>query len=215
MRDGILRLKDRIWVGNNLLAQNHILQALHASGLGGHSGIYATYHRIKSLFAWPKLKEAVTAFVQQCQVCQQAKVEHVKLPGLLQPLPVPDQAWSTVILDFIEGLPKSGKWDVILVVVDKFSKYGHFISLSHPYTAVQVAQAYFSNIYKLHGLPRAIISDRDRIFTSNFWQQLFSLTDTQLMMSSAYHPQTDGQTERLNQCLEGFLRCTVHSCPKE
>jgi hypothetical protein len=118
-------------------------------------------------------------------------------------------------MDFIEGLPKSGKWDVIFVVVDKFSKYGHFLPLSHPYTAIQVAQLYFNNIYKLHGLPKAIISDRDRVFTSHLWQQLFTLTDTQLLMSSAYHPQTDGQTERLNQCLEGFLRCVVHSCPKE
>lgn len=183
--------------------------------MGGHSGIHATYHRVKSLFAWPKLKQTVTTFVQQCQVCQQAKVEHVKLSGLVNPLVVPDQAWSTVSLDFIEGLPKSGRYDVILVVIDKFSKYGHFLPLSHPYTAIQVAQTYFNNFYKLHGLPKAIINDRDRIFTSTLWQQLFTLSDTQLLMSSAYHPQTDGQTERLNQCLEGFLRCAVHSCPKD
>ena len=89
------------------MAQQHILQALHASGIGGHSGIQATYHRVKSLFAWPKLKETVTQFVQACTVCQQAKVEHVRLPGLHQPLPVPDRAWKVVSLDFIEGLPKS------------------------------------------------------------------------------------------------------------
>lgn len=183
--------------------------------MGGHFGIHATYHRVKSLFAWPKLKQTVTAFVQQCEICQQAKVEHVKLSGLLQPMPVPEQAWSTVSMDFIEGLPKSGKMDVILVIVDKFTKYGHFLPLSHPYTAMQVAQVYFNNIYKLHGLPRAIISDRDRVFTRNVWQQLFTLSDTQLLMSSSYHPQTDGQTERLNQCLEAFLRCAVHSCPKD
>lgn len=101
-------------------------------------------------------------------------------------------------MDFIEGLPKSQRYDSILVVVDKFTKYAHFVPLSHPYTALQVAQAYVDNIYKLHGLPKSIVSDRDRIFTSHVWRELFRLTDTQLMMSSSYHPQTDGQTERVN-----------------
>jgi transposase InsO family protein len=117
-------------------------------------------------------------------------------------------------LDFIEGLPKSHGFDSILVVIDKFTKYGHFLPLVHPFTALSVAQAYFQNVYKLHGLPEAIISDRDRVFTSKLWQELFKLFDTKLLMSSAYHPQTDGQTERLNQCLEAFFRCAVHSCPK-
>ena len=100
-----------------------------------------------------------------------------------------------VCLDFIEGLPISYKHDVILVVIDKFTKYGQFIALAHPFIALQVAQAYMANIYKLHGLPESIISDRDRVFTSKVWQELFRLTNTQLLMSSSYHPQTDGQTE--------------------
>jgi len=126
MHNGVIKKKGRIWVGINTIAQQHILQALHAGAVGGHSGVQATYQRIKALFAWPKLKQTITQFVQGCQICQQAKHEHVKLPRLLQPLPVPEQAWHTVSLDFIEGLPKSYKWDVILVVVDKFSKYAHF-----------------------------------------------------------------------------------------
>lgn len=154
------------------------MQALHASGIGGHSGIHATYHRVKSLFAWPKLKQSVIQFIQSCQICQQAKGEHVKLPGLLQPLPIPARAWATVSLDFIEGLPKSEDKDVILVVIDKFSKYAHFLALAHPYTALQAAKLYFSQIYKLHGLPQAIISDRDKVFTSALWQDLFKLSDT-------------------------------------
>jgi len=215
LQNGIIRYKGRVWIGHNTLAQNHILQALHSSGVGGHSGIHATYHRVKALFAWPHLKASVTAYVQACSVCQQAKSEHVKTPGLLQPLEVPSLPWTTVSMDFIEGLPKSGGYDVILVIVDKFTKYGHFVPLAHPYTALQVAQLYFHNIYKLHGLPEAIISDRDRVFTSHVWQELFKLSDTKLLMSSSYHPQTDGQTERLNQCLEAFLRCSVHSCPRQ
>lgn len=215
LHEGVIRFKGKVWIGNNLLAQNHILHALHNSGLGGHSGIHATYQRVKSLFYWPKMCQTVAEFIQACQVCQQAKVEHVKLPGLLQPLLVPSQAWATVSLDFIEGLPKFGGYEVILAVINKFTKYAHFVPLAHPYTALSVAQAYFTNNYKLHGLPEVIISDRDRMFTSKLWQELFKISDTQLLMSLAYHPQTDGQTERLNQCLEAFLRCTVHSCHKQ
>lgn len=159
------------------------------------------------------MKSAVREYVQSCGVYQQAKPERAKYPGLLQPLKVPPQAWHTISLDFIEGLPQSMRFNCILVVVDKFSKYGHFLPLSHPFTAVKVAKLFLDSVYKLHGLPVNIISDRDRIFTSSFWQQLFHLTDTQLSISSAYHPQSDGQTERLNQCLETFLRCFVHTCP--
>jgi ribosomal protein L21E len=137
------------------------------------------------------------------------------MPGLLNPLPVPVEAWSTISLDFVEGLPKSGAYNCILVVIDKFTKYGHFIPLSHPYTALTVAQKFVDTIYRLHGLPNMIISDRDPIFTSKIWQELFRLTDTKMNMSSAHHPQTDGQTEKLNQCLETYLRCAVHASPKQ
>jgi transposase InsO family protein len=101
------------------------------------------------------------------------------------------------------------------VVVDKFTKYGHFIPLSHPYTALSIAQLYLDHIYKLHGLPRVIVSDWDKVFTSSLWQELFKLTHTTLNMSSSYHPQTDGQTERLNQCLETYLRCMISSYPSK
>lgn len=208
---GVIRYKGRIWLGHHKEAQQAVLLALHDSGVGGHSGITATYQRIKNLFAWPGLQKDVQWYVSQCTTCQQAKVEHCKSPGLLQPLPVPVQAWSTVSMDFIEGLPKSGKYDTILVVVDKFSKFAKFIPLSHPFTAYTVAQAFLQHVYDVFGMPQVIISDRDRIFTSALWQELFKLADVKLNMSSSYHPQTDGQTERLNQCLEGFLRCTVHA----
>lgn len=116
-------------------------------------------------------------------------------------------------LDFIEGLPTSKGSNCILVVVDKFSKYAHFMALTHPSTALSVAKVFLDNIYKLRGLPTAIISDRDKIFTSVLWKELFKLTNTELQMSTAYHPQTDGQTECVNQCLEGYLRCFINSCP--
>lgn len=105
----------------------------------------------------------VHKFVAECAICQQAKTEKVKYPGLLQPLPIPGYAWQVVTLDFIEGLPCSKNYNCILVVVDKFSKYAHFVALSHPFTAFKVAMLYIDNIYKLHGLPQVLISDRDRI----------------------------------------------------
>ena len=154
-------------------------------------------------------------FVAQCTICQQAKTERVVSPGLLSPLPIPDGSWKTITMDFIEGLPKSSSFNCILVVVDKFTKYAHFIPLSHPYTALQVVIVFMNNVFKLHGLPKAIVSDRDKIFTSKLWRELFKLQGTQLLMSSAYHPQTDGQLERVNQCLETYLRCFVHSCPNK
>jgi hypothetical protein len=166
LEECIIRFRGRVWIGNNLLAQQHVIQALHSSGVGGHSGFHGTYHRIKALFSWPKMKESIRQYVMECTICQQAKVEHVKTPSLLEPLPVPVQPWTTVSLDFIEGLPSSNKCDVIMVVIDKFIKYRHFIPLSHPFTASQVAQVYLNNIYKLYGLPQQMISDRDKIFTS-------------------------------------------------
>jgi hypothetical protein len=213
LQDGLIRYKQRIWVGSNLALQHKILTSLHASAIGGHSGFEVTYKRVKQLFAWFKLKQSVQNFVAQCSVCQQAKNERVAYPGLLAPLPIPNSAWHTVTLDFIEGLPKSAGFNCILVVVDKFSKYAHFVTLSHPFTAFQVAITYLNNVFKLHGLPHVMISDRDKVFTSNIWQKLFKLVGTDLKMSSAYHPQTDGQTERVNQCLETYLRCFVHTCP--
>jgi hypothetical protein len=161
------------------------------------------------------MKQHVKDYVAACSICQQSKPDRSKYPGLLQPLPVPDQAWQVISMDFIEGLPRSANADSILVVVDKFSRYAHFIPLLHPYTAFKVAQSFMSSVYKLHGMPEAIISDRDRIFTSSLWQELFKLAGTHLQMGSAYHPQSDGQTERVNQCLETYLRCFVHACPSK
>lgn len=213
--DGVLRYKGRIWLGHNVGLQQKVLGALHNAAVGDHSGVQVTYTRLRRLFAWPGLKKSVQLFVDSCSMCKQAKAERVRYPGLLQPLPVPEHAWQVVSLDFIEGLPLSLGFNCILVVVDKFSRYAHFIALAHPFTAFDVALAYMQNVYKLHGLPQSMISDRDCIFTSNLWSELFKLTDTQLRMSSAYHPQTDGQTERVNQCLETFLRCFVHACPRK
>ena len=159
------------------------------------------------------MKASVHQFVQECEICQRAKPDRAKYPGLLSPLPVPKHFWQIISMDFIEGLPRSGRYNCIYVVVDKLSHYAHFMRLAHPYTAVMVAQVFMDNIYKLHGLPEEIISDHDKIFNSSFWQELFRIHQTDLKMSSSYHLETDGTTERVNRCLETYLRCFTHACP--
>lgn len=122
---------------------------------------------------------------------------------------------GVISLDFVEGLPTSASYNTILVVVDKFSKFSHFIPLKHPFTVANVARSFMDQVYWLHGMPKSIISDRDRIFTSPLWQVLFKSAGSELHFSSSYHPQTDGQTERVNQCLETFLLCFVNACPSQ
>jgi hypothetical protein len=160
------------------------------------------------------MKKDVDSYVQQCSVCQQAKHSHSHPAGLLQPLPIPDGVWQDLSMDFIEGLPKSEGYSVILVVVDRLTKIAHFIPVKHPYTTVSIAKVFLDNIVKLHGLPKTIVTDRDTIFVSHFWKELFKLYRVDLNFTTAYHPQTDGQTERVNQCLEMFLRCSVQDSPK-
>ena len=154
-------------------------------------------------------------FIQQCSVCQQAKHLNTKLAGLLQPLPIPNGVWQDIFLDYVEGLPKSDGFSVILVVVDCLTKYAHFFPLKHPFSALSVAQVIYDGVVKLHGLPKTMVSDRDKIFTSIVWTKLFKLVGVQLLFSTAYHPQTDGQTERVNQCFEMYLRCAVSDAPKK
>jgi hypothetical protein len=215
LHQGIIRFKNRLWLGSNKDLQAAVLTALHNSPIGGHSGAPVTYQKVKQLFYWPSLKSDVLKYVQSCTTCIQAKPYRSSYPGLLQPIPVPTATWDVISMDFIEGLPRSGSANAILVIVDKYSKYAHFVPLRHPFTAAGVAKLFMDNIYKLHGLPSAIISDRDRIFTSRFWQSLFKLAGTSLHMSSAYHPQSDRQTERVNQCPKTFLRCFVNACPSQ
>lgn len=212
--NGLIKLQERVWIGNNTALQTKLISAFHSSAIGGHSGILPTYQRLKRMFAWQGMKVAVENFIKQCSICQHAKHEHTKPAGLLQPLPLPAGIWRELTMDFVEGLPLSGNANVIMVVVDRLSKYAHFVPLKHPFT-VSVADAFLDNVVKLHSVPLSIVSDRDKIFTSQLWKELFKSMGTNLHFSTAYHPQTDGQTERVNQCMEMYLRCMVHGAPKQ
>jgi hypothetical protein len=215
LTQGIIRKGAQIWVGENSALRTKLIAAFHDSVLGGRSGTQATYCRIKKLFQWKGLKGDVGNFVRQCLVFQQAKHERTHPAGLLQPLPIPKGAWQDISMDFIEGLSRSEGYNYILVAVDRFLKYAHFIPLTHPFTAQKVAKVMLDVVVRLHGMPVSIVSDRDKIFTIHFWKELFRLSNTTLITSTAYHSQTDGQTERVNQCLEMFLRCSVHNTPRQ
>lgn len=149
------------------------------------------------------LKE-IQAFIRSCRVCQTCKYNNAASLGLLQPLPIPEAIWSDLSTDFIDGLPSSSGKTVIFVVVDRLSKAAHFVALQHPYNALTVAQAFLDNVFKLHGCPKSIISDRHSLFLCEFWKELFSLQGVSLQFSSAYHPQSDGQTEIVNRCLQTY-----------
>ena len=159
LRDGLIRKNGKIWIPNVPALQQSIVQELHASPVGGHSGIPVTLRRLKQLFFWKGMSRTVHDFVRQCHVCEQAKPDRSKYPGLLQPLPVPAAAWQIVSMDFIEGMPRSGRFNCIMVVVDKFSRYAHFIPLAHPFSAADVAMAFMDNVFKLHSMPEQLISD--------------------------------------------------------
>ena len=165
-----------------------------------------TKKRIANVLYWKGLSKDVRNYIRACVVCQRNKPGLSSPAGLLQPLPIPNAIWEDISMDFIEGLPRSRGKDTILVVVDRLSKYAHFLALSHPFIAATMAQLYFEHIFKLHGLPKTIVTDRDRIFLSHFWQELFSLLKVALHMSTCYHPQSDGQIEVVNRCLEGVLK---------
>lgn len=178
-------------------------------------GTLKTFHRLQDNFYWPGMRKDVRDFVAQCPVCQIIKYETRRPSGLLQPLPIPTVIWEDLFLDFITGLPPSNGFTAILVIVDRFSKGAHFGALPTTFTAYKVAILFLDLVCKHHGMPRTLVSDRDPIFISRFWQDLFTLCGTKLRMSTTYHPETDGQTEVLNRVLEHYLRSFTHSKPSQ
>ncbi|KAH0781530.1 hypothetical protein KY290_001128 [Solanum tuberosum] len=210
--DGLLLFKGRIYLLQNSPLLPTILYAYHDSA---HEGIQKMLHKIRGDFYWKGMKTNIAAIVVACPVCQCNKFEHLSPAGLLQPLHLPTQILSDISMDFIDGLPKSWGKSVVFVLMDRFSKYAHFIPLAHPYIAARVAQVFFEQIVRLHGIPETITCDRDVVFTSTFWKELFLLNGTKRQFSSAYHPQTNGQTEVVNRTVEMYLCCFVGTCPRK
>ena len=156
------------------------------------------------------MKREIAKYVSKCDVCQKVKASHLKIAGTLQPLPIPSWKWEDINMDFIVGLPNtSQKHDSIWVIIDRLTKTAHFLPVRTTYSTKRYVEIYLDQIVHLHGVPKTIISDHGAQFVARFWEQLQDSLGTKLIRSSAYHPQTDGQTERVNQILEDMLRACV------
>src|SRR6266508_1944171 len=153
----------------------------------------------------------IAQYIAECDVCQKVKADHLKLASTLQPLPIPAWKWEDIHMDFIVGLPRTAKGsDSIWVIIDRLTKSAHFISVRTKYPTRKYAKLYIARIVSLHGIPKTITSDRGPQFVSHFWEHLHSALGTRLIRSLAYHPQTSGQVERVNQVLEDMLQaCTL------
>jgi transposase InsO family protein len=191
--------------------REELLNGFHKAPYSGHLGITKTKKAIERWFWWPELRKDVINYVKSCDSCQRNKSHNLKPAGLMQPLDIPAGNWESVSMDFITGLPKTkdGK-DAILVFVDRLSKMVHFVSTTTTVSAEETARLFVNTIFKLHGLPKDIVSDRDTRFTSKFWSEVWRLLGTNQSLSTAFHPQSDGQTERVNRVLEDYLRHYVN-----
>jgi len=210
--NGILWFESRIVVPKNHELRKKILDETHLSKFSIHPGSNKMYQDLKQNFWWTRMKREIAKYVSECDTCRRVKASHLKVAGPLQPLSIPSWKWEDISMDFIVGLPNtSQKHDSIWVIVDRLTKTAHFIPVHTTYTAKKYAEIYLDRIVCLHGIPKTIISDRGTQFPARFWEQLQASLGTKLIRSSAYHPQTDGQTERVNQILEDMLRaCVIH-----
>ena len=205
IRDELILQHDHIWLPRDLHLLPTILAEFHSTPTGGHMRIMKTMARIHENFTWASMKQDIQCYITNCITYQQIKTDHRHPPGLLCPLPIPARPWEDLSLNFIMGLPSYHGKSVILVIVDRFSKGIHLGSLPQHHTAFSVAQLFMEISGKLHGMPRSLVSDKDPLFLSRFWQELFKMSGTKLRMSSAYHPQSDGQTESMNRVIEQYL----------
>jgi hypothetical protein len=210
----LLFFNNKLFIPDSSPFKKLLLEEFHSTLTAGHGGIDKTFGRLKENVYWVGMKQDVINFVNACLVCQQTKTPTHLPYGPLQPLHIPNEVWEDISMDFIVGLPSFQGYTTIFVVVDRLSKAAHFGTLTTNFTASKVADLFAHMVCKLHGMPRSIVSDRDPIFLSHFWQDLFKLCGTKLRMSTAYHPQSDGQTEIVNKALQQYLRCFVHDQPR-
>jgi hypothetical protein len=212
VRDGRLYWKNRLYVPADLSLKTRLLHECHDTPTSGHLGATKTIDLVKRHFYWPNMDREIQRYVMSCDACQANKPSSQLPMGLLQPLPIPDQPWQQVTMDLITQLPRTTQGhDAIVVFVDKLTKMIHCIPTTTTVTAPQLAKIFWREVIRIHGIvPTSIVSDRDPRFTSTFWRTLWQLLGTKLAMSTAFHPQTDGQTERANRTIEEMLRAYVN-----
>ena len=210
IQDGTLMMGDRLCVPDTDGLRSEILDEAHNAPYAMHPGMTKMYKTLRQHYWWPGLKKDVAGFISRCLTCQQVKAEHQAPSGKLQPLPIPVWKWEKITMDFVMGLPRTLKGNnAVWVIVDRLTKSAHFLPIRWGCTLEQLAEKYMAEIVRLHGVPVSIVSDRDPRFTSRFWESLQKALGTRLHMSTAFHPQTDGQSERTIQTLEEMLRACV------
>jgi hypothetical protein len=213
---GVLWFKDHIVVPKDAELRQQILDEAHLSRYSIHPGSTKMYQGLKQHYWWTKMKIEITRYVEKCDTCKRVKVVHMKTARPLQSLPVPTWKWEDISMDFVVGLPKTSKgYDSIWVIVDRLTKTAHFILVKVKHPVITYAELYIARILSLHGVPKTIVSDRRPQFISKFWKELHKSLGTKLLHSSAYHPQTSGKIERVNQTLEDMLQACVLEFPQK
>ena len=204
--DGILKRNDRIWVPDAKDLRLRVLRESHDHILAGHFGVHRTLDLVRRKYAWPNMRSFVTSYCQSCTNCHRSKAVRHKPYGLLKQLPIPEKPWNSISMDFIEHLPDSEGYTAILVIVDRFTKQVILIATHDTINSAQLAQLFILHVFSKHGVPSHVTSDRGSEFVSNFFRSLGKALDMKLHFTSGYHPQADGQTERMNQTLEQYIR---------
>ncbi|EGD76334.1 hypothetical protein PTSG_11674 [Salpingoeca rosetta] len=188
-----------------------LLAEFHDTPTAGHQGIHRTHEALARHFYWPRMRQDVERYVRSCKSCQRHKPRQGAAPGPLQPLPVPREPWTDISLDLVTGLPRTRTGqDAIVVFVDRLTKRCHLAATTSKCTGRDVAKLFIFHVFRHHGLPARVVSDRDPRFTGAFWKETFRLLGSRLQFSTSQHPQTDGQTERTNRTMEQTLRHYVN-----
>lgn len=209
LRHGYLYYRDRLYVPDDDELYAELTRLCHEIPAAGHPGRARTYQLMSRDYYWPGMSAYIRRWVRNCHVCSRTKPNHRGHQGLLQPLPTPERARDYITMDFVTYLPKCQGYDAILVVVDRLTKLRHYIPCHTTDGAEEIARLFTQNIFRLHGRPLDIVSDRDAKFTSDFWQHLSRRLKIKGSPSTAYHPETDGQTERMNAILACHLRSYI------
>ena len=204
--DGSLRYRGQVVVPQLTDLREEILREFICSRFAVHPGGTKMYQDLRRQYYWSGMKRQVGDFVRRCLTCQQVKAEHQKLTRLLEPLEVAEWKWEHVTMDFVTHLPRTQqKHDAVWVIVDRLTKSAHFLAMRMAFSLERFCRFYIREIVRLHGVPVSIVSDREPRFTVHFWKSFQKAMGTRLMMSTAFHPQTDGQSERTIQVLEDML----------